>query len=65
MCFRSSVTLDGEQTAAAPAGRGKSGKIREFAQSIALSGATVNLIWCPNEGAQWQSVDRKIRFDGT
>jgi hypothetical protein len=32
-------------------------KFRNFALSIARSGATVNLIWCANEGAQWQSVD--------
>jgi hypothetical protein len=34
-----------------------------FALSIAPSGATVNLIWCANEGAQWQSVYEGIRFD--
>jgi hypothetical protein len=40
-------------------------KSRKFVPSIAPSGATVNLIWCANEGAQWQSVYAEIRFDGT
>jgi hypothetical protein len=57
MCFLLSVKLDVEQTVVRPAGRGKtSEKSRKFALSIAPSGASVNLIWWSNEGAQWQSV---------
>jgi hypothetical protein len=65
MCFRLSVKLDAEQTAAGAAGKGKTPeKSRNFAPSIALSGAIVNLIWCANEGVQWQSVNSEMRFDG-
>jgi hypothetical protein len=32
---------------------------------IASIAAIVNLIWCAIEGAQWQSVYRKVWFDRT
>jgi hypothetical protein len=65
MCFRLSVKLDVEETVAGSAGGGKTPeKSCELALSIAPSGTTVNLIWCANEGAQWQSIYEEIRFRG-